>query len=481
MDIEQFLRDDGSLNLSKLTKSKEGKLFLIEAANKYGECKPAQLAYRVKNDILVLPDCKGCGKQLTEKNFIDFTKGYREYCCQSCSSRYGPAHEALLKTIRSEEFKTNRKKKIIERYGTSSMISINRDKATKTSIERYGVDNPLKSDYAKQRKVETIIERYGVDNVWKHPAIQQKIKETLQGRYGVDSPLKLVDWSKVQVTKGHQIIIDIIREIDQLTEIRVNDRKLIDPYELDVYLPEYNLAIEFNGLFWHSESAGKTSSYHLDKTKSVEDKGVQLIHVFEDEIRDKFSIVQSRIRNLMHKNKTIYARKCSISTIDSKTSDEFLEKCHIQGKARAKFRFGLFYESKLVALMTFGKPRFNSNYEWELIRYASELGINVVGGASKLLAAFRREHLGRIISYADRRWSQGGLYKKIGFIETGTTKPSYFYIDPKTSSRINRVSAQKHRLDQLLETFDPELSEAENMKRAGFERIFDCGNYVFEL
>ena len=145
LNVHQFLKEDGLLNLSKLTKSVEGKSFLCEAANLYGEARPAQLAYRVLYDIKEFPWCKGCKKQLTEKNFIDFNHGFRSYCSQSCSSKYGLSHESLLKMIKSKEFIDARREKIIAKYGTSSMICLNREKAKQTSLERYGVDQDRKS------------------------------------------------------------------------------------------------------------------------------------------------------------------------------------------------------------------------------------------------------------------------------------------------------------------------------------------------
>jgi hypothetical protein len=480
MNIETFLREDGSLNLSKLTKSPEGKEFLARAAEVYGEGRPAQLAYRVKHGVKVLPSCRGCNKPLTEKNFIDFKKGYRTFCSNSCSSRSPEKVAKFTEHLRSKEFKTRRREKIIERYGTHSMIDLNRDKAKITSLARYGVDNPLKSDYAKLRKVEKVIEKYGVDNVWKLPQVQEKIKQTLLERYGVDDPLKLVDWSKYAVTKPHQEIIDLISPYTK--EIVINDRRTIEPYELDVYLPELKLAIEFNGLYWHTEEAGKHASYHLNKTLECEKLGIKLIQIFEDEWRFKREIVESRIKNQLGASKRIYARSCTVEMISAEEADRFLEDTHVQGKARSSIRLGLKQSGELKALMTFGKPRYNKNYDWELIRYSTERDLTVVGGASKLLAYFRKVYTGSIISYADRRWSDGNLYRKLGFSEISTTKPSYFYVGHKFTHRINRVAAQKHRLDAFLgELFDPTKSEAENMKAAGYFRIFDCGHYVFAL
>ena len=130
--------------------------------------------------------------------------------------------------------------------------------------------------------------------------------------------------------------------------------------------------------------------------------------------------------------------------------------------------------------MTFGKPRFNKNHDWELIRFASKLGIHVVGGASKLLAHFRKSHSGSVVSYADRRYSDGNLYEKLGFKKAGVSKPNYWYV--KKNSRLSRYACQKHKLQAVLgDGFDPNLSEEENMYMNGWTRYHDCGNLVYVL
>jgi hypothetical protein len=134
---------------------------------------------------------------------------------------------------------------------------------------------------------------------------------------------------------------------------------------------------------------------------------------------------------------------------------------------------------ELVALMTFGVPRYNGKYEWELLRYCTKLNTTVVGGASKLFKSFLRTHEGRVISYADRHWSQGNLYQQLGFSLVNTSPPSYFYV--VHGKRERRERYQKHKLATLLSSFNPELTEKENMKLAGYHAIYDCGSLVFEF
>ena len=127
--------------------------------------------------------------------------------------------------------------------------------------------------------------------------------------------------------------------------------------------------------------------------------------------------------------------------------------------------------------MIFGKPRFNKKYDYELIRFCSKMNINVVGAASKLFKHFKINYNGSIISYANRRFSNGNLYETLGFTKIDETKPNYFYIKGKTL--LSRNKCQKHKLKNLLDNFDENLSEHENMLNNGYLKVYDCGNLVF--
>ena len=163
--------------------------------------------------------------------------------------------------------------------------------------------------------------------------------------------------------------------------------------------------------------------------------------------------------------------------INKSVSNDFLEKYHIQGTCNASVKLGLFYKNRLCAVMTFGKSRFNKNYDWELIRYCTLSNFNVIGGAGKLLSYFRKKYIGSIISYADRRWSDGNLYRRLNFKELVPSPPSYWYFLGK--KRYSRTLFQKHLLSSKLKIFDENKTEKENMKKNGYLTIYDCGNFVF--
>jgi hypothetical protein len=157
-----------------------------------------------------------------------------------------------------------------------------------------------------------------------------------------------------------------------------------------------------------------------------------------------------------------------------------LNKHHIQGEDKSKVKLGLFFENELVAVMTFGKPRFNNNYEYELIRYATKSRYHVLGGAGKLLKYFERNYNPKnIITYADRSYSQGNMYKQIGFTLVKISEPSYVWI--KGNEILSRYQCQKHKLKEILkDNYNEGLSENENMLLNGFYKLYDCGNFVFE-
>ena len=278
---------------------------------------------------------------------------------------------------------------------------------------------------------------------------------------------------------------DISNFISKYVEIDTNNRKILsNSKEIDILIPSKNIAFEYDGLVWHSEKFGKDKLYHLNKTNECLKKGIKLIHIFEDEWVYKRDIVESRIKNIlgMTENK-IYARKCKIKEISSNDSSLFLKLNHLQGDCKSKYRYGLFYNDELVSVMTFGHLRKNlgnhgNESEFELLRFCNKLNTNVVGGASKLLKYFINTiKSDRIISYADKRWSNGSLYKILGFKYIRDSEPGYFYIFGQR--RENRF---KFRKDVLVKQgFDKNKSEHEIMLERGIYRIYDCGMMVFEM
>ncbi len=270
-------------------------------------------------------------------------------------------------------------------------------------------------------------------------------------------------------------ILDFIKSIYQ-DKIIDNSREIISPKELDIFIPEKNLAIEFNGIYWHSEEY-KSRNYHTDKTNLCKEKGIQLIHVFEHQWDNKPEIFKSAIANKLGLSTKIYARKCKV--VELNNVKNFLDNNHLQGNCGSSIKLGLTYNDELVSVMTFGKPRFNKDHEYELLRFCNKLNTTVIGGASKLLKYFERKYNPKsIISYANLQWSNGKVYKNLGFTELSISEPNYWWT--KGGSVLSRYQCQKHKLGVILkDKFNPSLSEKKNMENNGYSRLYDCGNMVF--
>jgi hypothetical protein len=235
-------------------------------------------------------------------------------------------------------------------------------------------------------------------------------------------------------------------------------------------------------MYFHSENNGKGREYHLHKTTECEKQNIQLIHIFEDEWVYKNDIIKSKLRHLLKINKTkIYARNCIIKDVNNKEKNQFLNENHLQGEDKSKIKLGLYYNNELVSLITFGKYRKitgnkHEENKYELIRYASKLNVNVVGGFSKLLKNFIKNYTPlEITSYADRRYSVGNLYKLNNFKFIHNTPPNYWYMK-YYKNREHRYKYRKSELHKILEIYEPNKSEWDNMKLNKYDRIWDCGS-----
>ena len=300
-----------------------------------------------------------------------------------------------------------------------------------------------------------------------HGTFQQKPREHLRGH-----------GCRVCALSGISVIEQ--RLADALPSFQQSNRTALDGWEVDLYDEQASLAIEVNGMYWHNED-NLPPSYHLDKLQRAEARSIRLLQFTEDELHDSFDLIVSMIEAKRGNAQPLYARQCDIGTITKEQARDFLDANHLQGFCPASHYYGLFRYMRLVAVMTFGKARFKNGADYELLRYANNQGIRVIGGASRLLAYHRKRNPGSIISYANRRWSDGNLYRKLGFKELEPTPPSYIWWHG-SGKTLTRYQTMKHLLPVLLkDKFNPEQSEVENMRANGWARIFDCGNRKFWL
>jgi hypothetical protein len=268
--------------------------------------------------------------------------------------------------------------------------------------------------------------------------------------------------------------------------ILVNNKSVLNGTELDIFIPDHNMAIEYNGLYWHSEKRGKTKTYHIDKTKKCLNKNIRLIHIFSDEWSNKKNIIKERLKIILNFNRSkIYARNCKVIELTNEQKKDFLNKNHLQGNDKSSIFYGLEHNKELVSVITFGKLRNSLGHknikdgEFEIYRYCN---LNVIGGFSKLLKYFIKIHSPKkIITYADRNWSPSDefcFYSKMGFNFVGETKPNYSYTK-NYSIRYHRYNFRKDKLVSM--GYDKTKTENEIMYELGFDKIWDTGNLKYEL
>jgi len=276
------------------------------------------------------------------------------------------------------------------------------------------------------------------------------------------------------VSQAETTLKEYVQDLRPDLVVEQSNKTIINPFELDIVIPELKIAIEYCGLYWHSSLYKKSIKYHYDKMIKTNQQGYRLITIFEDEWVNKQHIVKSRLENILGKSEKLYARKLSVKLVTGSQAREFLNNTHIQGYCSASINIALCDDTGIVALMSFGKPRYNKTYEYEIIRYAS-LG-TVVGGASKLFRHFIRMYApSSVISYCDMRWGTGELYSAIGMTFLKSTQQGYCYTNFTT--RLHRSNFTKSK---LLENPDAVGNTEEELAASiKWYRIGDCGNNLY--
>lgn len=261
--------------------------------------------------------------------------------------------------------------------------------------------------------------------------------------------------------------IAICKMLDSLgVEYITNDRDILNGKELDIYVPEFRIAIEFDGIYCSKKT--------YEKYLALQKQDIQLLNIFESEYDE--NKIRGILTSKFRKSDIVYARKCSVVELDNESYRAFCEKTHIQGYAPAKVRYGLMYNGELIQVMSFSKPRFNKKCQWEIIRECSTKG--VVDGKDRLFKHFiKLNDPQSIISYCDKRYFSGESYLRLGMKEQADSPMGYVYTNGKET--LSRVQCQKHKLSKLLNNFNPEMSEYENMILNGYFRLYDFGQKVF--
>jgi G:T-mismatch repair DNA endonuclease (very short patch repair protein) len=254
------------------------------------------------------------------------------------------------------------------------------------------------------------------------------------------------------------------------------DRRVIKPKELDIVIPSKNIAIEYNGLRWHSTQFLRDNTYHRNKSRLCEAAGYRLIHIWEDDWIFRQEHIKNMLTGALCNIRAVYGRHTKLREIDRITAEAFMVKNHIQGATNSTERYGLFHNGELVSVATFLRNR-----SWYLNRCATKHGLRVIGSLGKFTKNFVKRHRGeQLISFCDISMYSGQSYLSAGFTVDSILPPDYKYV--VNNQRIHKFNFRRKHLRKFLGSrFEPSLSEVQNMERAGYYRVFDCGKIRFVL
>lgn len=464
--------------------------------------------------------CPNCGVSVLWNKTQEF-KG-----CKQCNQRR--AVESRKKTMikrygapttwQSKQLKAKYEATMVERYGTNNARKSEElsKKARATNIIKYGAENPMqnkdvakKSADTRREKMDEVVEhmketwrsKYGVDNISQSAEIQQRMTNTFLKKYGVKRAINVPEFRQKMMDTmterygvpwyvqsqdyrtGYQGRISTINSkfADKLNNVGIN---FTQEYRLgfknyDFYIPSANTLIEIDPSYTHSiignhwNKNGLPENYHLEKTKVALEAGIKCIHIFDWDDWDK-------VLQLIKPRQSIYARQCKIWKIFPQETNTFLNSYHIQGSCKGQsISLGLVKDDKLLMVMTFGTPRYNSNYSAEILRFATLPGYRVIGGASRLFKYFIDTYeVSSIISYCDLAKFEGSVYEKIGMTYDKYTQPQEIW--SKEDKKITANLLRQRGFDQLFGTnFGKGVSNDMLMLEHGWLPVYDCGQAVY--
>lgn len=475
--------------------------------------------------ILQVPEVREKGKEtMLQKYGYEYAFQFpevREKCRQAIRDKYGPRVPKVKKNVKETnlkrygvenvaqlpEVKEKMKQTNLERYGVEYALQSPevREKGKKTSLEKYGVEYPAQSPKIKEKVKQTNLEKYGVESAAQAPEIKKRRQETNMKKYGVPYTIMSpevkekarntfkekynVDYfcqHEKCIKAGGKRISNINKEFHELLENNGVESDLEFIIENSGYdIKAGSTLIEIDPYFTHNLTKapyfrGKERDcipldYHIFKTNFAKEHGYNCIHVFDWDNWDK-------VLGLLQPKERIYARECEVKEIDKKIAKEFLENYHLQGATKSlEYVYGLYYNEELVQVMTFGKPRYNRNYEYELLRLCTKPKVSVIGGASKILNFFEEKVKPKsLISYCDLSKFNGEVYEKLGFELKEQTQPAIHWYNYKTKRHITDNLLRQRGFDQLHgANFGKGTSNEELMIENDYVKIPDCGQLVF--
>lgn len=395
---------------------------------------------------------------------------YKEQIKETCLNKYGIDHysksdEYIIKTT-----ETYKKKYGVE-WGLQN-IDV-REKGKRTFLDKYGVDHYSKTDEFKDKIKNSMVERYGVEHASQHPEFKEKTKQTCLDKYGVEWPCQ---------TEQARHFTNDSKPNQEFAQL-LNDNDIPFQREFAIHQNSYDfkvddILIEIDPYATHNATWGlfnnpKSKEYHLEKSQLATISGYKCIHVWDWD--DKNKVVQ-----LLIPKERIYARRCIIKEVSKQETDKFLNTYHLQDTCKGQtVRLGLYYDDELAEIMTFGKPRYNKSYEYELLRLCSSSKYEVIGGSERLFSHFLKKTSAQsVISYCDNSKFIGEVYSKLGFVKKSTGKPTKHWYNGRLHITNNLL--RQRGFDQLFKTnFGKDTSNEELMLQHKFVEIYDCGQSVY--
>ena len=341
------------------------------------------------------------------------------------------------------------------------------EKFNKTMIEKYGDINYANSEECRNKVKETCLKKYGFESPLNSPEIQKKCRETLFKNTGSLYPKRNLKEQNTIKTFLAQFNVDVNADIE-----------VLDGKELDFLSKEHNIAIEYVGIFWHSEKFGRKKKYHWSKYNKCKQKGIRLLTIFSNEWINRRKQCEGFLRAVFGKcSNKVFARKCTVVEIDKNVGQNFLNEYHIQGqKRKGLVYFGLFSGNELIGVLSLNRHhRNNTKTDIVLDRMVFKNDYCVIGGASKMLKSAKewakKNNYLRIISWSDNRWSAGNVYEKMGFTKEKDLDPDYNFVSDNKKYTLFKKQSMKD------EVYDKTLfkSREEYLKSLGYYKIWDCG------
>lgn len=447
--------------------------------------------HAILNDLVVNPKCVYCDTPTTFKNFKE---GYFLYCSNKCATSSPDRNQKLHINRDYSSINKKTKQTNLKKYGVDSFFKTEefKEKSDQTKTIRY--NNPNYNNPTKNKI--TCLDKYGVDHYEKlntsHVSFDDVFRLHFEDKLNCGEIAEIFNTSTTFITKlihkhGYIPLTYSVSSHERnisswLTSINIphemSNRKILSGKELDIYLPEHNLAVEINGLYWHSfkEKETKDQIYrHYNKRQACLDKGIKLIQFTDKEWKEKTDICKSIIYNSLGKYaQKIRASACSLYYPTNDEYKKFLEDNHIQGHINTSDRMALKFNDEIVAIMSTGKSRFHKNKR-ELLRFCVKKYTKVYGSASKLFSVLKYDGM---VSYCSLDYFGGGIYQQLGFKFSHNSPPGYFYVR-YGNQIVSRHNAQKSKLKELLSDYNKDFTEYENMFNHGYSRYWNCGNSVW--